>query len=38
MYPVWFYYYAMGSNFILRFFWLLSLIPDTAMAKWTVEA
>ena len=26
LYPAWFYYYAMVSNFFLRFIWILSLI------------
>lgn len=25
LYPAWFYYYAMVSNFVMRFFWLLPL-------------
>lgn len=28
LYPKWFYYYAIISNFIMRFFWLLNL-PST---------
>lgn len=38
MYPIWFYYYAMASNFILRFFWLLSLIPSSEFSEWSNEA
>ena len=26
LYPAWFYYYAMVSNFFLRFMWILGLI------------
>jgi len=26
LYPTWFYYYAIISNFIMRFFWIISLI------------
>jgi hypothetical protein len=26
LYPTWFYYYAIVSNFIMRFFWTLTLI------------
>ena len=26
LYPTWFYYYAMISNFFLRFFWVFGLI------------
>lgn len=25
LYPVWFYYYAVVSNFIMRFFWIIAL-------------
>ena len=38
MYPVPFYYYAMVSNFFLRFFWILSLIPETSLYEWEKEA
>lgn len=27
LYPTWFYYYAMVSNAIMRFFWILGVIP-----------
>lgn len=29
LFPVWFYYYAMISNFFLRFLWVLGLLPET---------
>lgn len=27
LFPLWFYYYAMASNFVMRFFWATNLIP-----------
>lgn len=38
MYPVGFYYYAMISNFFLRFFWVLSLLPASDFDQWFNEA
>lgn len=38
MYPVWFYYYAMISNFFLRFAWLLSLINANDFDQWFNDA
>ena len=32
LYPAWFYYYAMASNFVLRFFWILSIPSWTSKA------
>jgi hypothetical protein len=37
LFPKWFYYYAIVSNFILRFFWLLSLIPTDIEPEWFVN-
>jgi hypothetical protein len=34
LYPKWFYYYSMVTNFILRFFWTLSLIPSSCFPPW----
>lgn len=32
-YPKWFYYWAMFSNFVLRFFWLITFLPNTSMKE-----
>lgn len=37
LYPAWFYYYAASSNFILRFFWVLGLIPSSYFPYWFLE-
>jgi len=36
-YPVWFYYYAIVMNTILRFLWILSLMPPTDFAEWFTD-
>lgn len=38
MYPAWFYYYAIISNFFLRFFWVLGLLADSNFAQWFDDA
>eukprot|EP00347_Sterkiella_histriomuscorum_P002512 403367865 len=35
LYPAWFYYYAVVSNFIMRFFWVISL---PIYAKWVGQS
>jgi hypothetical protein len=39
LYPSWFYYFAMVTNFILRFFWILGLVSDEHnFDKWVDDA
>jgi hypothetical protein len=35
LFPVWFYYYAMISNFFMRFFWILGVLPASVASGLT---
>lgn len=37
LYPVWFYYFAMGSNLLMRFIWVLPLFNE-AYPQWMIDS